>query len=164
MIRVVIPGKPHSQMRAKIARTHMGARMMDPEKSRNWKQYAQAHLASVIAQPIPGPLWVRIGAVYECPTSEHRKREHRPRRWHIKATGDVDNIAKAVLDAGNGVAWIDDREISILEVSKIIGAQGEPPRTVVQISVIEADPDWLTTAEETWQQEKDGGRSPKTAH
>jgi Holliday junction resolvase RusA-like endonuclease len=44
---------------------------------------------------------------------------------------DLDNCAKAVLDALNGIAWVDDSQVSRLVVEKSYGMEG---RTTVRIS------------------------------
>lgn len=44
---------------------------------------------------------------------------------------DVDNTAKAVLDSLNGIAWVDDSQVSRLVVEKSYGTEG---RTTVRIS------------------------------
>ena len=38
---------------------------------------------------------------------------------------DVDNIAKAVLDALNGVIWVDDKQVVELTVKKYYGTSNE---------------------------------------
>lgn len=38
---------------------------------------------------------------------------------------DVDNVAKSVLDALNGVAWLDDSQVVRLEISKSYSAAGD---------------------------------------
>lgn len=62
---------------------------------------------------------------------------------HLRASGepkpsapvlprpDVDNTAKAVLDSLNGIAWVDDSQVSRLVVEKSYGTEG---RTTVRIS------------------------------
>ena len=144
MIRIHIPGNPHAQGRARACRAGKHARVYDPDKSRNWKATAQQHMADVLEKH--GDPWglevamhVDILAVFPCPKSDYRKRIPRPRRWHTKSRGDVDNIAKAVLDAGNGVLWKDDCQVANLNVAKLIGAQGEMP--FVEVKVWGADDD-----------------------
>lgn len=44
---------------------------------------------------------------------------------------DLDNCAKAVLDALNGIAWVDDSQVARLVVEKSYGLEG---RTTVRIS------------------------------
>jgi crossover junction endodeoxyribonuclease RusA len=51
--------------------------------------------------------------------------------------GDVDNLAKLVLDALNGVAWVDDRQIDDLDVSRSYSAQS---MTRIRIAEIEEWP------------------------
>ena len=48
-------------------------------------------------------------------------------------TPDVDNVAKLVLDALNGVAWADDAQVNELHVYKLDRQRGCPPRTTVVI-------------------------------
>ena len=47
---------------------------------------------------------------------------------------DCDNLAKAVLDAGNGVLWSDDAQVVKLQVMKLRAALGEEPCVVVRVS------------------------------
>ena len=37
-----------------------------------------------------------------------------------KRYGDIDNLAKAILDAGNGILWIDDAQIVDLHIIKYV--------------------------------------------
>ena len=74
-----------------------------------------------------GPVGVVIKATFPCPKKDHRARVKAPERWDTRLTGDVDNIAKATLDAANGLIWQDDRQVVQLTVSKVIAAQGADP-------------------------------------
>jgi Holliday junction resolvase RusA-like endonuclease len=47
---------------------------------------------------------------------------------------DLDNVAKLILDALNGVAWHDDNQIARLTISKVYGKK---PHTDVEIETIE---------------------------
>lgn len=113
----------------------------DPPKSRNWKATAQQHMRDEMGAQVPlqGPLQVVVQAVFTCPSSEHRKTRPRLRRWHSKRP-DVENVAKAVLDAGSGVVWRDDAQVARLVVVKHIGAQDEAPGVIVSVESLEAEP------------------------
>lgn len=47
-----------------------------------------------------------------------------------KPRGDVDNLAKSILDALNGIAWHDDAQVMELKVRK---ADGEAPGVIVHL-------------------------------
>lgn len=47
---------------------------------------------------------------------------YRPRKTTAQNFGDIDNLAKAVLDAANGIIWTDDRLITELYCYKHKGA------------------------------------------
>jgi len=134
-VHVTIPGPPLAQGRARVGRNRSGNPVVyDPKRSKDWKGSA-AYLMTQAARdagwkPTDRPVQVQVAALYPCPKSDYRKRTPRPARWHTKR-GDVDNIAKAVLDAGNGVLWLDDASVVDLRVGKAIAAQGQPPAVEV---------------------------------
>lgn len=144
-LHVVIPGPPCAQGRARFrhVKTNDGREFTttyDPAKSRSWKGTAQVHMqaalsAAVTRYPFDGPLFARIIAVFPCPAGA-KKSEAAARRWHAKANADADNIAKAVMDAGNSLLWNDDRVVSRLLVEKVIGARDEAPRVELFVAVL----------------------------
>lgn len=142
---VSLPLAPQPQQRARIARTRRGVRLMDPERSRAWKEAAGLLLGAAARRagwrmPEPGvPLEVTMRATFACPKAEQRRAPVGP-RWHAKATADADNVAKAILDSANGVLWPDDRQVARLAVEKVIGAPGEPPRVDLAVRVLEVAP------------------------
>jgi len=141
-VAVVIPGPPCPQGRGRIIQIRGRGAIKDPERSKNWKGAAQWHMQKALKGGLlDGKLRVRISAVFPCPLSDHRKTKPSPLRWHTKASGDADNLAKACLDAGNGVLWHDDRQVCSLTVEKYIAAQGEPPYTSMLVKQIEGDPE-----------------------
>jgi Holliday junction resolvase RusA-like endonuclease len=116
--------------------------MYDPPKSRNWKATAQEHMrlameAYGMHQPFPGPVRCEIVAVFTCPKSDWRKTEPRPARPHAKKP-DAENVAKAVLDAAEGVVFGNDSQVADLRVRKVIGAQGEAPYVLVRVAPVSA--------------------------
>ena len=71
-----------------------------PKEARQARLELQAHMIRLTAgQPlIEGPIALEIGLF------RAKKRDHRK-------DGDIDNYQKAILDAGNAVLWVDDRQI-----------------------------------------------------
>lgn len=71
-------------------------------------------------KPLGGPLTVTITAFLPIPKSETLRSKQLMRDGWLKPTKkpDIDNIAKAVLDALNGVAWVDDKQICALSAAK----------------------------------------------
>lgn len=50
-----------------------------------------------------------------------------------KPRGDVDNLLGAVLDAGNGVVWVDDRTIGSAACSWVFPSETFPEGLVVEV-------------------------------
>jgi Holliday junction resolvase RusA-like endonuclease len=130
LLRVVIPGEPIAQGRPRFARRGPYVVAYDPPRSRSWKQCAQAHMAAAMTQVgaslFSGPVKVTITARFSCPRSEWRKREPLAERPHVKRP-DLENVIKAILDAGTGVVWHDDSQVSALDAQKLVAAQGAAP-------------------------------------
>ncbi len=53
---------------------------------------------------------------------------------------DIDNLSKGVLDALNGVVYMDDRQVCKLHVIKIYASGAEPPALHVVISELDFQP------------------------
>lgn len=111
-------------------------RLYDPKRSVDWKATASV----IMHQAMAGRgleehnfCAVSIVAIWPCPKSEERKRSPTPRRWYNRKGGDADNVAKIVLDAGNGVLWRDDCCVVDLHVLTVLGAQGEDPGVSVHV-------------------------------
>lgn len=146
MIRFEIPGEPHAQGRGRafgfVKNGKVTARVFDPKKSRDWKATAQQHMRDAVESAIgvatrgplfaEGPLVVRVTAVWTLARSHWRKTAPVARAWK-DSKPDPDNVGKAVMDAGNGILWTDDSQIAILLIARARGAQGESPRTTVEV-------------------------------
>ena len=131
-MRVVIPGTPVAQGRGRAIRFGDSIRVIDPTKSRSWKAMARIHMVqararALIFAPAEVALRVVIVATFSRPKS-HPKRN--PPAWKVSRP-DVDNIAKAVLDAGNAIIWKDDSVVVDLCASK---RYGESPSVSVEVS------------------------------
>ena len=136
-IEFVVPGPPVYNQRHRSAVRGNRSIQYDPvanvKAKAHIKTVALAHLNGNTTVPFPdGPLSVMILAYFPLPKSYHRKRTPRPARPHDKRP-DADNVAKIYLDALNGVVWHDDSQIASLQVLKIRCAQGDIPRTEIQV-------------------------------
>jgi Holliday junction resolvase RusA-like endonuclease len=138
VIRVVVPGEPNAQRRPRAFSMGGHVRMHSDKRDGQWRGRAQVHMAEAMAgrEPLTGDLELRVRGVWECPRSMHRKRDPREAGW-FQGRKDADNVAKAVQDAGNGVLWVDDRQVVRLVVEKWRGAQGEAPRVEIEVREVE---------------------------
>ena len=134
-MKIEIPGDPVAQGRPRFYRIGNGVRVVDPAKSRAWKKHAQTHMMQQYKQsPIESgtPVVIVVNVFFPCPKSDHRKRNPPKRRWHTKRP-DLDNVIKAVKDAGTGFLWYDDSQIVEIHATKLICAQDESPRVEVRV-------------------------------
>ncbi len=139
-LSIRIPGEPVAQGRGRaFFRPGMKhARIFDPAKSRSWKGAAQVHYQEAMARagatpPLfpEGPVALDVVAVFTCPKSTPKRLSgsRRPKAGRP----DPDNIAKAAMDAANGILWGDDAQVAQLRVWKLIGAAGEAPFVEVTV-------------------------------
>lgn len=127
-----IPGTPVAQGRGRAVRAGARTRVIDPERSRSWKGVAGVYMLAARKdwRHAGQPLSVEIVATWPRPKSEPKRN---PRTWR-PSRPDIDNVAKAVLDAGNGVLWTDDAAVVQLLVSK---RYGDEPGVSVTVTAIE---------------------------
>lgn len=135
-VTLTIPGIPVGFKRPRFNRA-TGA-VFEESGYRNYKALAQDHMRHACAKPFLGPVYIHIAALWTCPTSEQRKHPV-PVRWRPKRP-DIDQIVKSLLDAGNGVLYLDDAQVVSLIATKLTAAQGEPGR--VEIEIAEMDSLW----------------------
>lgn len=103
---------------------------------KKWKE-AAAKFFEKPEQVLTGPLAVELEVICKRPkkpTSEI-------------PVGDVDNYAKAALDAVNDAQlWEDDKQVTQLLVTKRYAEPGEAPRTIIQIRSLPCKPNAKSTA------------------
>lgn len=147
MITFEVPGPPQPMQRARSRFVQPKGRpgfttTYTPGASRSWKTSCQDRMVASTPpdfRPYPAgtPLRLILACLFPCPAGDHRKGRVLGRRWHTKAQGDADNLAKAVMDAGNTVLWEDDRQIAELQVVKLVAAQGEMPKVVATVTILD---------------------------
>lgn len=101
-----------------------------------YEALVQREARKVFPVPFSGAVRVEIIADFTVPKRSSKRKAadllHRP---HMQKP-DADNVAKAVLDGLNGIAYHDDKAVSDLIVSKRYGLVG---RVVVHVTDISAD-------------------------
>lgn len=123
MITFEIPGKPQPKQRARTVTGHS----YTPERTvlyENWVRLCYGDRPK-----LTGPVVATIMLLYEVPKSysgARRKRclagEEYPTGKHL---GDVDNVAKSILDSLNGIAYHDDSQIVRLRIAKLYAKESK---------------------------------------
>lgn len=133
-VRFTVPGEPVGKGRPRATTINGSARMYTPKKTANYESIVAlaAQHAMADTMPFACALQVEIEAVHSVPASWSTKKraEALCGAMHPTTKPDIDNIAKAIADGGNGVAWVDDKQIARLLV---IRRYGDTPGVHVRV-------------------------------
>lgn len=126
-----IPGKPVGKARPRVTRT---GHAYTPEKTvlyENWVKDCFLNQCSDW-KPDNGEYKAVIVAEFPIPQSKSRKAVEQMMQHVVNPQGkpDLDNIAKSILDALNGLAYSDDSHITSLFIKKIYS---DDPKVTVTI-------------------------------
>jgi Holliday junction resolvase RusA-like endonuclease len=82
-----------------------------------------AHSAMAGSPPMSGPVALEIMTIHSIPASWSKKKKLAASNGEVHpcVTPDADNILKAIGDGGNGVLWVDDRQIVRIKLSRSYG-------------------------------------------
>ena len=127
-IEFFVPGAPVGKGRPRAARRGTGVVMFTPEKTADYEALVATTAATALAramcigtsQLLDGPLEAVLEMRFPVPASWSKAKRARALagvEWHTSKP-DADNVAKAVLDACNGVVFRDDSQIVILIATK----------------------------------------------
>lgn len=134
MIRFDVEGEPVPQPRPRVYRGK--SVLSDTQRSAAYKGTIAIMARQHIKQPLLGPIKVTLVFVLARPLSEP-KTKRLDRAPHAKDRGDIDNFSKTVLDALNGVAWVDDCQVYSLSATKWVAAFEEQPHTSITIESLQ---------------------------
>jgi Holliday junction resolvase RusA-like endonuclease len=147
---IIVEGRPRSQPRPQFRTLHFGVKCprchrgmqtrsdaFTPEDAPVMLFRRQVIDAWRIARPtFRGDLALALEIDLTIPIGE-RKRWW---TWDHAKNRDCDNLAKPIMDALTGRAWVDDSQVADLRVRKRLGPEG---RAVIRIAPLDpADADW----------------------
>lgn len=122
-MQFTVYGQPQGKARARTFydKRSRSMRSVTPEKTTSYEDLVRWSYKAAGGEYLgEDPIEVEIIAGYEIPKSWSMKKKQEALDDHIRPTvkPDLDNIAKAILDALNGVAFKDDNQVVRLIVSK----------------------------------------------
>ena len=140
-ITFAVPGSPQGKMRPRVVKRGNFVQTYTPDKTVNYENlvklmYGQEAKGRVFDRE--KSLRVLIVALYDIPQSTSKKRAELMRIGEIRPTKktDLDNIAKIICDALNGVAYHDDAQVVDLKVVKYYS---DTPCVTVTIEEVTTD-------------------------
>ena len=140
-VKIEIEGEIVGKGRPRFTRT---GNVYTPVRTMLYEKQIRKAFIETGASMFEGAVYVEIEAVFGVQRSATKKqREARLKGEELAIRKpDVDNIAKIVLDALNGLAWKDDAQVVSIRVIK--GRYEEKPRLLCRIS--DTDPQTIQAA------------------
>lgn len=130
MVRLTIPGEPQGKGRHRAVRRGDHIATYTPRKTKDYEDevrfcYRQVY-GDLMAFAVDEPVSATIIAAFGIPKSASKKRKVEMMAGRVLPTKkpDTDNIAKIVLDALNGLAYPDDKQVVELHVIKVYDLEG----------------------------------------
>lgn len=117
----VIPGKPHGKGRPRASSRGGFVRMYTPATTQAYETQIEriARQAMDDCAVLGTPISLRVVAFHEIPVSWSKRKQQQALDGEIiPGKPDLDNVAKAVLDALNGVVYEDDKQVVRLVAEK----------------------------------------------
>lgn len=125
MINFTVPGKPQGKARARTGYNPVIGRVTShtPEATANYENWIKTCYINARQERFSDgiPIKASIVAFFEPPKSTSKKQRQEMLAGRLMPTKkpDIDNIAKVVLDALNGLAYKDDTQVVTLELQKL---------------------------------------------
>ena len=125
MVTYRVEGSPLGKGRPRFRNTGKFVQTYTPAKTKAYEEEIRdaAKQAMGVSEPLAGAVKVYVMCAYPMPKSMSKADRAKALLGDLKPTKkpDLDNVAKAHLDALNGVIYIDDAQIVRLQVSKVYG-------------------------------------------
>lgn len=129
MFTFIVQGKPQSKLRARVVTNQYTGKKhgYTPEKTESYENLIRWSYKEAGGEYLGEKLLsVEIKAYYPIPKSTTKKRRCEIERDEIRpqTKPDCDNIIKGVLDALNGVAYHDDKQVISVSCNKYYAETG----------------------------------------
>lgn len=114
-ITVIVPGTPVGKGRPKFARRGAFVQTYTPEKTANYEALVRMAAQDAMQGRVPfdGPVTVQLTLTVTPPASWSNKKHMAALAGEVAPVTkpDLDNSAKGVFDACNGIVWHDDKQV-----------------------------------------------------
>ena len=147
-IEFFVPGAPVGKGRPRAARRGAGVVMFTPGKTAGYERLVADTAAAALScdalaayQLLDGPLEAVLEMRFPVPASWSKAKRARALagvEWHTSKP-DADNVAKAVLDACNGVVFRDDSQVVILIATKAFSEEPGVRVVIREVQTAELD-------------------------
>lgn len=127
-----VVGKIQPKQRPRFVRKGSYIQTYTPTPTLNYQRLvADGYKTKYGEYKMKGALKVEINAFFNVPKSySKKKRAELYGKPNVLHNGDIDNVAKSILDGLNGVAWEDDTIVYDLHVCKYYTWSDEDPERV----------------------------------
>jgi len=129
IVQGFIPGEPIAQPRHRVGVIGGHARMFEATKKHPihaWKAQVRHELVALGITPYDGPMRASLMFWFARPGRLVWKKRPMMVEPHTSKP-DVDNLAKAFMDAASGIVWNDDSQLYVADVAKHYVAGGGTP-------------------------------------
>jgi Holliday junction resolvase RusA-like endonuclease len=143
VVSFTIPGEPKGKARPRVFKNKYTGKSqaVTPADTVAYENLVRHAYKETDSRKLEGMLMAQIEAFYSIPKSMTKKKRElicKEQLYPVKRP-DLDNIAKIVLDALNGVAYNDDAQVVYLQILK---AYSEKPRVQVVLKELEEAGEW----------------------
>lgn len=119
VVKFTVPGNPVGKARPRMTRS---GHAYTPDKTVSYENLVKMCFIEKYTDwvPVSGEAILRMNAYYPIPKSASKKKKIDMVIGEIRPTKkpDLDNVMKAIADALNGIAYVDDSQIVTAEVRK----------------------------------------------
>ena len=132
-VSFVIRGIPKVKKRPKFSTQGGKIRTYTPKTTAEYENLVKLKAEEKFKHPLKGSVCLAIRFYLPRPQRLIWKKKPMPEIYSDKRP-DIDNLAKAVIDGLNGIAFFDDGQIADLHITKKFHAGDDEPKTIIMIN------------------------------